>query len=212
VSPPVPPAVPPDEHERRLRHAIRLSVLSVCWAVVSASIAITVGLLEGSLGVLGVGLNVTGDMVGSLVLIWRFRLELRDPTVDARAERTATVVVAGALLLVGTILTFDAIVALARRTQPDQSAVALWIAIANALVLPPLGTAKRRTGRALGSSALMGDGSLSLVGGALAVIAIVGLVLDSALGWWWADRVAGLVVAVVAFSEAVRILREPAPD
>lgn len=201
-----PPPVPPEEHERRLRHAIRLSVLSVAWAVVSASIAITVGLLEGSLGVLGVGLNVTGDMVGSLVLIWRFQLELRDPTVDARAERTATVVVAGALLLVGTILTFDAIVALARRTQPDQSAVALWIAVANALVLPPLGVAKRRTGRSLGSSALMGDGSLSLVGGALAVIAIVGLVLDSALGWWWADRVAGLVVAAVAFSEAVRIL------
>ena len=149
-----------------------------------------------------------GDMVGSLVLIWRFRLELRDPTVDARAERTATIVVAGALLLVGTILTIDAIVALVQRTQPDASSLALWIAVANAVVLPPLGTAKRRTGRALGSSALVGDGSLSMVGGVLAVVAIIGLVLDTAFGWWWADRVAGLVVAAVAFTEAVRILRE----
>jgi divalent metal cation (Fe/Co/Zn/Cd) transporter len=36
----------------------------------------------------------------------------------------------------------------------------------------------------------------------------VGLVLFETLGWWWADRAAGLVVAVVAFSEAARILRE----
>lgn len=202
------PSVPPQEHERRLRRALRLSIVSVAWAVVSGSVAVTAGLVEHSLGVLGVGLNVCGDMVGSLVLIWRFRLELRDPTVDARAERTATIVVAGALLLVGTILTIDAIVALVQRTQPDASSLALWIAVANAVVLPPLGTAKRRTGRALGSSALVGDGSLSMVGGVLAVVAIIGLVLDTAFGWWWADRVAGLVVAAVAFTEAVRILRE----
>src|SRR5262249_53237228 len=154
------------------------------------------------------GLNVVGDMAGSLVLIWRFRVELRDPTVDARAERTATIVVAGALLMVGAILTVDAVVALARRTRPDASSLALVAAIANALVLPPLGTLKRRTGRALGSSALVGDGSLSMVGGVLAVIAILGLVLHRTLGWWWADRVAGLVVAAVAFTEAIRILRE----
>jgi divalent metal cation (Fe/Co/Zn/Cd) transporter len=203
-------STPPEsaDHARLLRRGLRLSVVSVAWAVLSASAAITVGLVEGSVGVLGVGLNVVGDMAGSLVLIWRFRLELRDPTVDARAERTATVVVAGALLLVGTVLTFDAVVSLVRHTEPDTSSVALWVALANAVVLPPLGTLKRRTGRALGSSALVGDGSLSMVGGALAVIAIVGLVLDSTLDWWWADRVAGLVVAAVAFAEAVRILRE----
>jgi divalent metal cation (Fe/Co/Zn/Cd) transporter len=196
------------EHERLLRQGLRLSVVSVAWAVVSASVAISVGLLEHSLGVLGVGLNVTGDMAGSLVLIWRFRLELRDPTIDARAERTATIVVAVALLLVGTILSVDAVVALVSRSQPESSAVALGAAIANALVLPPLGWAKRRTGRPLGSAALVGDGSLSMIGGVLAVVAIVGLVLFETLGWWWADRAAGLVVAVVAFSEAARILRE----
>jgi divalent metal cation (Fe/Co/Zn/Cd) transporter len=204
--------VPPEDHQRLLRLALGLSVVSVAWAVVSASVAITAGLLDGSLGVLGVGLNVVGDMVGSLVLIWRFRLELRDPTVDARAERTATIVVAGALLLVGTILAFEAVVALAQRTHPHTSSLALWAAVANAVVLPPLGTAKRRTGRSLGSTALQGDGTLSLVGGALAVIAIAGLLLSSALGWWWADRVAGLVVAGVAFSEAVRMLREPTQE
>jgi divalent metal cation (Fe/Co/Zn/Cd) transporter len=204
--------VPPDEHQRLLRLALGLSVVSVAWAVVSASVAITAGLLEGSLGVLGVGLNVVGDMVGSLVLIWRFRLELRDPTVDARAERTATIVVAGALLLVGTILAFEAVVALAQRSHPHPSSLALWAAVANAVVLPPLGTAKRRTGRSLASTALQGDGTLSMVGGALAVIAIAGLLLSSALGWWWADRVAGLVVAGVAFTEAVRMLGEPAQE
>jgi divalent metal cation (Fe/Co/Zn/Cd) transporter len=196
-----------DDHLRWLHRGLRLSVVSVAWAAVSASVAITSGLLAHSLGVLGVGLNVLGDMAGSAVLIWRFRQEIADPTVDESAERTATVVVAGALLLVAAILTVDAVVALVSRSQPDASTVAVGAAIANIVVLPPLGLAKRRTGARLGSHALVGDGSLSMIGGGLALVALLGLVLDSAFGWWWADRCAGLLVAAVAATEAVRILR-----
>jgi divalent metal cation (Fe/Co/Zn/Cd) transporter len=185
-----------------------LSILSVAWGVVSATVAITAGLLEHSLGVLGVGLNVMADMAGSGVLVWRLRIELRDPNADESAERAATLVVGTALILVALLLTVEAVIALAARSAPTVSALAITAAAANLLVLPPLGIAKRRTGSALGSTALKGDGSLSMIGGGLAFIAIVGLVLYTAAGWWWADRVAALIVAAVAASEAARIFRE----
>jgi divalent metal cation (Fe/Co/Zn/Cd) transporter len=195
-------------HRDLLVRALRLSVASVAWGVVSASVAVTAGLLAGSLGVLGVGLNVIGDVAGSMVLVWRFRVELRDPTVDESGERVATFVVAGALMLVAFVLTAEAVVALATGTGPTSSVLGLVAAAANVVVLPPLGLAKRRTGAALGSQALRGDGSLSMIGGGLGLIAVGGLVLNSTLGWWWADRVAALIVAAVAATESTRLLRE----
>jgi divalent metal cation (Fe/Co/Zn/Cd) transporter len=185
-----------------------LSILSVAWGAVSATVAVTAGLLAHSLGVLGVGLNVLADVAGSVVLVWRLKVELRDPTADESAERAATMVVGMALILVALVLTVEALVALAARSAPSVSALAISAAAANLLVLPPLGIAKRRTGSALGSSALQGDGSLSMIGGGLALIAIAGLVLSEVAGWWWADRVAALIVAAVAATEAARVLRD----
>jgi divalent metal cation (Fe/Co/Zn/Cd) transporter len=77
----------------------------------------------------------------------------------------------------------------------------------SAVVLAPLGLAKYRTGIALHSHALKGDGTLSTMGAALGILALLALLADRFLGWWWADRVAALVVAAIAGAEAVRVLR-----
>jgi len=45
------------------------------------------------------------------------------------------------------------------------------------------------------------------MGAALGVLALLGLVADQLLGWWWADRVAALCVAVIASAEAIRVIR-----
>jgi divalent metal cation (Fe/Co/Zn/Cd) transporter len=74
-------------------------------------------------------------------------------------------------------------------------------------VLVPLAVAKRRVGAALGSPALEGDATLSAIGAAMSLLAIVGLLCFRVLGWWWADRAAALVVAAVAGIEAYRIVR-----
>ena len=69
-------------------------------------------------------------------------------------------------------------------------------------VLTPLAYAKRRLGRQMGSLALQGDGALSGIGAGTSLLALAALILNDALGWWWADRVAALIVAAVAAAEA----------
>jgi len=198
--------VDPIRH-RLLARALALSYFSVAWGLIGGAWAITAGLLAGSLGVLGLGLNVLADVAGSMGLVWRFGVERRDPTRGLRAEARASTVVATALGLVALTLTVAAINDLLSHSVPEHSLMAMISAGVSAVVLAPLGWAKYRTGKRLGSHALIGDGTLSGMGAALGVLALLGLLADQLFGWWWADRVTALCVAVVASAEAIRVIR-----
>jgi divalent metal cation (Fe/Co/Zn/Cd) transporter len=192
---------------RLLSRALLLSYGSVVWGLTAGTWAVTTGLLDGSLGVLGLGLNVFADVAGSIGLVWRFGVERRDPKRGIQAEARASVVVAAALGLVALTLVVAAIKDLITHTAPGSTVEAMIVAGVSAVVLAPLGWAKYRTGQRLNSHALMGDGTLSALGSALAILAFVGLLADQLFGWWWADRVAALVVAAVAAAEGTRVVR-----
>jgi divalent metal cation (Fe/Co/Zn/Cd) transporter len=66
---------------------------------------------------------------------------------------------------------------------------------------------KRRTGLSLGNPVLVTEGRVTLIDGILASAVLLGLVLNSLFGWWWADPIAGLVIVYYAAREAVTILR-----
>ena len=197
----------PNRHDM-LKRALLLSYISICWGVLAGAVAITSGLLAGSLGVLGLGLNVLADVGGSIGLVWRFRVERGDPERGHRAEARASMIVAAALGVVAVTLAVAAVDELRAGSAPKQSLLAMITAGVAAVALVPLGIAKHRTGDALKSHALKGDGTLSGIGAGLGVIALFGLLANEFLGWWWADRVAALGIAAIAGAEVVRVLRE----
>jgi divalent metal cation (Fe/Co/Zn/Cd) transporter len=191
-----------------VRRALRLSVISVVWGLGVGTWSITAGLLAGSLGVLGLGLDLVADVTGSISLVWRFRSERSDPGAADRAEARASIVVGGALLATAAVLTVASVQALAAGTAPDNSLSAMLSAAVSTLVLTPLAVAKRRVGSELSSRALQGDGTLSAIGAFLGVLALLGLLAHRYFGWWWADRVAALGAASIALIEARRVLRD----
>jgi divalent metal cation (Fe/Co/Zn/Cd) transporter len=117
----------------------------------------------------------------------------------------AAILVAGALVIISAVLAVESVIALAARSHPGTSTVALAAAAISLAVLTPLGYAKRRLGRRMASRALEGDGALSAIGAATSLLALTGLALSRTLGWWWPDRAAALVVAALAAAEAWRI-------
>jgi divalent metal cation (Fe/Co/Zn/Cd) transporter len=184
--------------------ALRLVRVSVVFGALTGIISVTVGLRSHSLGVFGVGLGVLADVTGSAVLIWRFRAERSQHVPSGRMEIRAAIVVAAALAIVSAVLTAESVVALAAGSRPGTSTAALAVAGVSLVVLAPLAHAKRRLGRRMASPALKGDGALSAIGAATSLLALTGLALYRMLGWWWADRIAALVVAAIAAIEACR--------
>jgi divalent metal cation (Fe/Co/Zn/Cd) transporter len=191
-----------------LRTAVRLSTLSVLWNATAGVAATVAAVLAGSLALLGFGLDSVIDGAASCVLIWRFSAEARDPDGAEALEQKAARAVGITLGVIGVYVGVRAVVALTAGSETGTSPAGLAIAAASLLVLPPLALAKRRTAARLGSRALRGDSVLTAIGAALAGATLASLAVSRGLGWWWADSVVALGVAVVLAREALALLRE----
>ncbi|MFE2936901.1 hypothetical protein [Streptomyces sp. NPDC059278] len=64
---------------------------------------------------------------------------------------------------------------------------------------------KARTGAALDNPILKTEGRVTLIDGILAAAVLLGLALNASLGWWWADPLAGYVLAYYAAREVREI-------
>ncbi len=71
-----------------------------------------------------------------------------------------------------------------------------------------LAAGKARTGRALGNPVLTTEGRVTFVDGLLATAVLLGVTLDTTLGWWWADPLACYVIVYYAAREARACLTE----
>jgi divalent metal cation (Fe/Co/Zn/Cd) transporter len=76
----------------------------------------------------------------------------------------------------------------------------VWTAV-TAAVMFALAVGKARTGTALGNPVLRTEGRVTLIDGILAAAVLLGLVLNAALGSWWADPAAGYLLVFYAARE-----------
>jgi divalent metal cation (Fe/Co/Zn/Cd) transporter len=198
-----------DKHDRAadLRHALWLSALSIVWSGVVGSIAVYVALTSASLSLLGFGADAVIDAVASVVLVWRFMVEARQPHRADRVEQAAERAVGLALIALAVYLALGALRVLVAGGSPETSTIALVLLIASVLVLPPLALAKKRVAVRLESGALRADSILTAVAALLALISLVSLAASDALGLWWADAAAALVVSVIVVREGWTSLR-----
>lgn len=193
------------ERPALLVSALRLSYFTIAWNGLVGAAALVVSVLDVSLALAGFALNALLDSCASVVLVWRFRKERRDPAAADRLERRAQAWIVVAMLAVAFYVGLQAVRALIRGSHPEASALGLLLATVSLLVLPWLGRMKLQVAARLPSPALRGDGILSVAAAVLAAITLATLLVNSELGWWWADAVAALVIATTLVAEATRV-------
>lgn len=188
---------------RRLgRRAQVLAAASVAYNLVEAVIALSAGLVAGSIALVGFGLDSTVEVSSGLIILWQFRHRLPESR-----ERQALRLMAVSFLALAGYVTVESVRALLGDHDPDSSAVGIGLAIASLVIMPFLSWAQRRTGKALGSNAVVADSIQTLLCTYLSAVLLAGLLLNATLGWSWADPIAGLVIAAVALREGLEAWR-----
>lgn len=180
------------DRARLLRRGVRLQLFSIVWDVIEGIIAVTAAILSGSVSLLGFGLESVIEVTAAATVYWRLRKELRSEAPQRDAERRALQLVAATFLLLAGYVGFEATSRLMQQQGPESSVVGLAMAGAALLVMPFLAFAKRRTGRALESEALVADSRETIASTYLALTVLVGLGLYMVLDWWWLDPVAAV--------------------
>ncbi len=116
------------------------------------------------------------------------------------AERRAQQLIALSFFALAVYVVIESIRAFAG-AHPEASWVGIGLAAVTAPTMPLLAGAKRRVGHQLGSRATVSEGSQNMLCAYLSVALLVGLGANALLGWWWADPLAGLVIAAAAVQE-----------
>jgi divalent metal cation (Fe/Co/Zn/Cd) transporter len=190
--------------------ALRLEHLTVVWNIFEGVVALTAAILAGSVALLGFGIDSFVECASALVMIWRLRAEkasrLTTSTLDA-LEHRARRLVAASLFALGTYVALDAVATLWTADRPSFSTVGTAILIVSIAVMLWLARAKRRLARTLGSEALEADAFQTTACWWLSVAALTGVGLNGAFGWWWADPMAALVIALLVVREGAESWR-----
>ena len=101
----------------------------------------------------------------------------------------------------------DAVKSLVRREAPEESIVGIVLAAVSVIVMPLLVRAKRRVADAISSRAMHAEATQTQLCMYLSAILLAGLGLNAALGWWWADPIAALVMVPIIANEGREALR-----
>ncbi|MBD5785875.1 cation transporter [Cellulosimicrobium terreum] len=185
--------------ERRVRWVVGATIT---YNVVEAVVAITAGRIASSAALVGFGLDSVVEVLSAAAVAWQFAAP--DPH---RRERTALRLIAVSFFGLAVFVTVDAVRALLGAAEPEHSTVGIVLAAVSLAVMPFLSWFERRTGRELGSASAVADSRQTLLCTYLSAVLLVGLVLNSTVGWTWADPVAALVIAAVAVKEGVEAWR-----
>ncbi|HSH58714.1 MAG TPA: cation transporter [Acidimicrobiales bacterium] len=192
-----------------LRRSRLLNRLTIAWNLAEGVVAMAVGVLAGSTSLVGFALDSAIEVSAAVILTWRLAKESRLGCM-ADFDRRATRLIAVSFALLFVYVGLESIRDLMARSGPEASTVGIVVAALSLVVMPVLARAKRRLGPLLGSQAAVSEANQTRLCALLSAVLLLGLGLNAALGWWWADPAAGLFIAGLAAVEAMRTWRAEA--
>ena len=179
------------------RRVIRIQALTLGWMSVEALVSLGAAWMARSPALLGFGGDSAVELLSAAVVFWRFYLPSRGKHAEQRAARIA----GGLLFVLAAFVALVSILALLGHVEAHPSAIGIVLLILAALVMPWLAKQKRQLSAATASAALRADAAESAVCGYLALIALVGLVVNAIWRVSWADPIAALALLPLIIRE-----------
>jgi divalent metal cation (Fe/Co/Zn/Cd) transporter len=186
-----------------LTRRIRIfAAATITYNVIEAAVALWAGSVADSSALIGFGLDSVIEVASAVALSWQF--SAKDPE---HREHLTLRIIAVSFFALAAFVAVDAVRSLTGAGQAQHSTPGIVIAALSLAVMPVLSWLQRRAGRELGSKTAVADSKQTLLCTYLSSVLLAGLVLNSALGWWWADAGAALVIAGIAVREGLNAWR-----
>jgi divalent metal cation (Fe/Co/Zn/Cd) transporter len=196
-------AVTGSEQRALLRRGFALEYATLAWNLAGIVVLAIAAVTARSVALAGFALDSLIEIGASIVVICEL-----SGTGEER-QRRGLRLIGYAFAALAVYLLVQSTVVLATGYHPRHSVPGIvWTAV-TAAVMFALAAGKARTGRALGNPVLRTEGRVTLIDGILATAVLVGLVLNAALGWWWADPAAGYMLVFYAAREIRDIFFTP---
>lgn len=198
-------SVTAEGHRQLLRRGLLLEYATLGWNVFEIGFLIAAAIAARSVALAGFAADSLIEIFASVVVVWHLK-----GTEAEHNEQRAVRMIGVAFFLLAVYIVVQAVVTVALDVRPDSSPLGIgWLA-ATCVVMFALAAGKARTGRELGSAVLAAEAKVTLVDGALAAGILIGLTLNAAFGWWWADITAGAILVAYGLREGREHLRPPA--
>lgn len=194
----------------QVRQGVWIECITVFWMTIEASVAISVGFATHSVSLQGFGIDSIIELLSGGVLLWRLLVEQRGGSVEAveQAERRAAWISAIGLFALAAYIVLNSVMAFLTRTRPEASWVGIALAIAAVIIMPLLWRSKLHIATKINSAALKADAMCSITCAYMSITLLVGLLLNTLFGWWWADPLAALVLVYFIVQEGREALHE----
>jgi divalent metal cation (Fe/Co/Zn/Cd) transporter len=182
-----------------LRRGFALEYVTLGWNVAGIVVLAVTAVAARSVALAGFGLDSLIEIGASTVVIWELS------GAGEQRQRRALRLIGYAFAALAVYLLAQSTIVLVAGYHPRHSAAGIvWTGLTAAAMFA-LAAGKARTGRALGNPVLRTEGRVTTIDGILAVAVLLGLLLNAALGWWWADPAAGYVLVYYAVREVREI-------
>jgi len=184
-----------------VRRGIALEIFTLAWMTVEAVVAVAAGLAAGSVALMAFGIDSVIEFVAAFVVLQTFRAEQAGRS--GHSEERALRVIGMTFFLLAVYVVADSAYTLIAASKPETSVLGVAVTAAALVAMPLLFFLKRWTGSRLASQMLLADAAESLFCAYLSATVLVGLLLNVAFGWWWADPVAALAVVPLIIKEGL---------
>lgn len=195
--------------DRLYKKGLHLEYFNVSYNILEAIVSILFGSVAGSIALVGFGLDSVIESLSGMILLWRLRQHGRVSAADEeRLEKRAVRFVAATFFILGLYVLVQSIRKLAAVEIPEPSLPGIIIAAVSVTVMPLLMWQKYKTGKQIGSRALVADSKETLACAFLSMALLLGLGANYIFGFWQADPIVGLIITAFLFREGWEGWRE----
>ena len=184
------------------RRGRQLEYFTIAWNTIEGLVAVIFGAMAGSVSLVGFGIDSFIEVTSGSTLLWRMSVDA-DEEKRERNEKLSLRIVGVCFLALAVYVAYESASDLLSRKPPEHCIPGIALACVSLIVMPLLSRAKKKVGNSLASAAMRADAKQTDFCVYLSVILLAGLLLNAALGWWWADPIAALIMVPIISKEGI---------